>query len=91
MHPVLNYLGRSQFPADPLFKGYLDDVRIYNYALSADAVRQAMDDIVNGIDHIPSATDALSAPQRIYNAAGQQRSRMQRGLNIVGGGKKVLR
>ena len=31
--PVLNYLGRSQFP-DPLFNGRIDDFRIYNYALS---------------------------------------------------------
>ncbi len=31
---VCNYLGRSQFVADPLFNGKLDDVRIYNYALS---------------------------------------------------------
>ena len=31
---VCNYLGRSQFAADPLFSGKLDDVRIYNYVLS---------------------------------------------------------
>lgn len=29
-----NYLGKSQYPADPLFNGRLDDVRIYNRALS---------------------------------------------------------
>lgn len=33
------YLGRSMFNADPLFNGNLDDVRIYNYALSAENVR----------------------------------------------------
>ncbi|MDQ8205675.1 LamG-like jellyroll fold domain-containing protein [Pelagicoccus sp. SDUM812003] len=31
--PVINYIGKSQFP-DPLFKGAIDDFRIYNYALS---------------------------------------------------------
>jgi len=31
--PVLNYVGRSQYP-DPLFNGSIDDFRIYNYALS---------------------------------------------------------
>ena len=31
--PVLNYLGKSQWP-DPLFDGRLDDFRIYNHALS---------------------------------------------------------
>lgn len=31
----LNYLGRSQFPSDPLFAGRLDEVLITDYALSA--------------------------------------------------------
>ncbi len=33
--PTLNYLGKSQFAADPLFSGKLDEVFIANYALSA--------------------------------------------------------
>jgi len=33
--PVLNYLGDSQYPADPLFNGRLDEIFIYNYALSS--------------------------------------------------------
>lgn len=37
--PILNYIGRSQF-ADPLFNGYIDDFRVYNYALSATEVGQ---------------------------------------------------
>lgn len=32
--PILNYIGRSQY-SDPLFNGYIDDFRVYNYALSA--------------------------------------------------------
>jgi hypothetical protein len=35
--PVLNYIGRSQYP-DALLNGYIDDFRIYNYALSANEV-----------------------------------------------------
>ncbi|PHN08670.1 LamG-like jellyroll fold domain-containing protein [Flavilitoribacter nigricans] len=35
--PVLNYIGRSQYP-DPLFDGTIEDFRIYNYALSAGEV-----------------------------------------------------
>ncbi len=31
---ALNYLGISQYPADPLFNGRLDEVFIFNYALS---------------------------------------------------------
>lgn len=32
-NPVLNLLGDSQFTADPLFNGSIDDFRIYNHAL----------------------------------------------------------
>ncbi|TWT36589.1 Laminin G domain protein [Posidoniimonas corsicana] len=32
--PALNYIGESQWP-DPLLEGRVDEVRIYNYALSA--------------------------------------------------------
>ena len=38
----MNYLGRSQFDADPAFLGTIQDVRIYNYALNADEVKKAM-------------------------------------------------
>jgi hypothetical protein len=33
-NPALNYLGESQYEADPLFNGRLDELFIYNYALS---------------------------------------------------------
>jgi hypothetical protein len=33
-NPVLNYIGKSQWP-DPLFNGAIDDFRIYNHALTA--------------------------------------------------------
>lgn len=32
--PFRNYIGRSQFSTDPTLKGYIDDFRIYNYAMS---------------------------------------------------------
>ncbi len=35
--PVMNYLGKSQWP-DPLFSGALDDVRVYNHAIDSTAV-----------------------------------------------------
>lgn len=38
--PVINYIGRSQNPANPLLSAYLDDFRIYNYELSAENVAQ---------------------------------------------------
>jgi hypothetical protein len=33
--PALNYVGDSQYEADPRFDGRLDELFIYNYALSA--------------------------------------------------------
>ena len=33
--PIKNYLGKSQFTADPLFNGKLDEVEIADYAMSA--------------------------------------------------------
>jgi hypothetical protein len=37
-NPALNYLGESQYPADPFFNGRLDEVFVYNYTLSATEV-----------------------------------------------------
>lgn len=34
-NPRVNYIGCSQWAADPLFNGKIDDFRIYNYALTA--------------------------------------------------------
>jgi hypothetical protein len=34
-----NYIGRSQFSWDPYFDGDIDELRIYNRALSADAIK----------------------------------------------------
>lgn len=37
-NPALNNLGMSQYPADPFFNGQLDEIYIYNYALSANEI-----------------------------------------------------
>ena len=42
--PVLNYIGRSQHANDPLFNGYIDDFRIYNYALQSGEITQLSTD-----------------------------------------------
>lgn len=42
--PSRNFLGKSQFLADPLFSGGLDDVRIADYAFSAAQVASLMTD-----------------------------------------------
>ncbi|MBP1966740.1 LamG-like jellyroll fold domain-containing protein [Paenibacillus aceris] len=35
---VLAYLGKSFYPADPYFKGYFDNVKVYNRALTASEI-----------------------------------------------------
>jgi hypothetical protein len=37
-----NYIGKSQFTADPFFKGYIDDFRFYNYAMNVEEVKTYM-------------------------------------------------
>ncbi len=64
--PAISYLGRSQFVADPAFKGLMSDVRLYNYALSADEVKNISSEIVSseGFDitgeRIPSIADNVN-------------------------------
>ena len=64
--PAISYLGRSQFVADPAFSGMMSDVRLYNYALSADEVKELSSEIVSvsGVDitaeRIPNIADNVS-------------------------------
>ena len=46
--PVLNYIGRSQYP-DPLFNGNIDDFRLYNYVLSASEVAQLTEELPTAV------------------------------------------
>ena len=87
IRPVLNFIGRSQFAADPLLSADIDDIRIYNYALTADDVKSVMaGGQLTGID----APSSDSSPQTVYGLDGVRRQSLRRGLNIVGG-KKVIR
>lgn len=47
-NPVLNYIGRSQYP-DPLLNGNMDDFRVYNYALSAGEIASVVRPLMPGI------------------------------------------
>ncbi len=51
-----SYLGESQFSADPLYNGKLDDFRVYNYALTASEIA----DLVSGRT-IPDGTYTIIA------------------------------
>ncbi len=53
--PIFNYVGRSQFRDDPMFNGYIDDLRIYNTALSAETISSiaSQTDDIKDIEHLP--------------------------------------
>ena len=87
IHPVLNYLGRSQFTSDPFLVADLDDVRIYNYAISADDVKN----IMNGgeLTAVESPVAPL-VPTTVFGLDGVKRTAPQKGVNIING-KKVVR
>ena len=62
LRPVLNYIGRSQDGSSPFLKGYIDDLRIYNYELSPSAIAAVAGNLredVNG-DGTVDTQDVLS-------------------------------
>ena len=87
VRPVLNYLGRSQFVADPLFQGQIDDVRIYNFAITADDVKT----IMAGGEAVAVKTPTTAAqPNVIYDLNGVRQKAPKKGINIIDG-KKVMK
>lgn len=87
VQPCMNYLGRSQFASDPLLNAYVNDVRIYNYAVSSDDVKTIMGGgTLTGVER-PVAEPSMPT---VYGLDGVRRTTPQRGLNIIDG-KKVVR
>ena len=85
--PFLNYIGRSQFVADPLLNAFVDDVRIYNYAVTASDVQTIMDGgqptAVRPVVVNPASAD-------VYDLQGVRRSAVGKGV-VISGGRKVLK
>ena len=65
---------------------YIDDARIYNYALTADEVKNVMENVNSGI---APATGKEKAAPVIYGMDGIRRNEMRKGINIVNGKKQV--
>ena len=87
--PRLNYIGRSQFSADPLFSGYINDLRIYNYPLTGEDITK----LYNGEE--PTGLKELkeeikSKDTNIYDISGRKYTTPQKGINIIGGRKVVF-
>ena len=100
--PSLCYIGRSMFPADPLFNGRIDDFRIYNYALTADEIASVIEDR-DGLskdldDHseeaIPTDINDLKPaptpiPSALYDLNGRRADKSKKGILIQAGKKKL--
>ena len=91
---VLNYLGRAQSISVSKFRGYMDDVRVYNYALSADEVKTVMQDATDGISLTTEEAQEESAGDAYYDLQGRRLPAAKRGVvirrNAEGQGEKVL-
>ena len=88
--PRLNYVGRSQFASDPLFAGYINDLRIYNYPLTGDDITK----LYNGKE--PTNLKEIKENNKnhdtyIYDISGKRYTTPQKGLNIIGGKKVVFK
>jgi len=83
--PVLNYIGRSQFSADPLLKGNIDEFRIYNYALTASQIQGLAGTLVSAatykltnvasgkcLDNLGATTDGASVGQSASSTSSNQ-------------------
>lgn len=75
LHPTLNYLGRAQNGSIQFLNAYLDDVRIYNYALSADEMVNLFNGTPDGIRQMESDDKSVDGPGIYYTISGQRTDR----------------
>lgn len=87
VHPVLNYLGRSQFTGDPMLNASVADVRIYNYALTADEVSQVMSDDASGISD--AMVNQVSGRIATYTLGGRKTGGTTKGI-VIGKDRKYV-
>ena len=82
--PVFNYIGRSQFTGDPMLKADIDDVRVYNFALSANEVENLYQgiEIDTNIDNTTMLHTSI-VNTRYYTLDGKCHTTPQKGINIV--------
>lgn len=87
---VCNYIGRSQFNSDPLFKGYIDDFRIYNYALSDEEIAEVYaPTVVDGMEEVSAQNPAQRT--QTYDLNGRPASAKTQKTVLVSKNKKMVK
>ena len=81
--PVMNYIGRSQFSADPYFRGYIDDFRVYNHALTAQEVREVKENLADGIGAVAAPDASPVVATECYSVGGVRLAAPRRGVGIL--------
>ena len=68
--PSLCFVGRSQFPRDPLFKGRLDDMRIYNYVIPQTQIAEDMEDLETAIETVSTGSASPVVSTEYFSLGG---------------------
>ena len=91
--PVICNIGRSQSNADPFLKAYVDDVRIYNYSLSAAELSDVMNDTdVSEVKWETMGDNSLNESDGLlYDLMGRRISAVKKGIYIMCGKKYYVK
>ena len=87
LHTTINYIGRTQQGSVSMLKAYVDDVRIYNYALDETEVKEAM----NAATDI-KAPETATTPTKtlLYGVDGiRVNNPHHKGIRVGKGEKKI--
>ena len=92
IHPVLNYLGRSQSLTSTMLSAWLADVRIYNYALTAPDIVAVMNDNPTAVESITLHPSPITThPSPVYTLDGRSVSNPSASKGVlVKKGKKYI-
>lgn len=83
IRPMINYIGRSQYSSDPLLKAYIDDFRIYNYALNAEEVMNVTKDTAANAIHEEELAPSPVVSTEYYSPSGNRLIRPTKGINLL--------
>ncbi len=92
INPAFNYIGRSQFAADPMLKAHVQNFHVYNYALSPEEIVAQMNGEETGIKNIEDGKLNIENSYlhtNSYDLSGRKTMNNARGITIKNGKKRV--